>query len=108
MQTLLLSLLLSISSVHAKPTFPENLTGHLKNSPSGNINLYHDLIFVKGGNKILAKSFTDKHGNFELMFYPDKIKSFNFYCKTNDGKVFFLKTIKQFDSDNDEITFVIP
>ena len=38
------------------------------------------LVFVKGDNKVLAKTLTDDKGDFTITFTPKNEKSFDFYC----------------------------
>ncbi len=88
---------------------PVHITGHIRKNPK-DTSAYIDklLVFVKGDNKILAKTFTDDKGNFEMTFTPEKEKSFDFYCNGLGIDTLLLASVTTFESDTPEITFYIP
>ena len=62
-------------------TNPVHITGHLRKNPKDTSAYVGGItVIVKGNNKLIAKTFTDRHGNFELTFTPKNEKSFDFYC----------------------------
>jgi hypothetical protein len=91
-------------------TLPVTITGHLRNNYSRDTSAFTDkvLVFVKGDNKILAKSFTDNKGDFEISFTPGKEKSFDFYCTGMGIDTLLIASVTTFDSDTPEMTFFIP
>ena len=99
--TLLLGFNLLTNSVH--------VTGHLKRNPK-DTSAYVEVIaiIVKGDNKILAKAFTDRNGNFELKFTPDKEKSFDFYCFGLAVDTLLIASVRTFESNTPDLTFYIP
>ncbi len=90
-------------------TNPVHITGHLKRNFK-NIPTYLEgiTIIIKGDNKILAKTFTDKQGNFELTFTPEKQKSFDFYCYGLAIDTLLVASVRTFESDTPVLTFYIP
>ncbi|MBS1751870.1 MAG: hypothetical protein JST63_18365 [Bacteroidetes bacterium] len=90
-------------------SLPVTITGHLKNSPR-DTSAYTEmvLVFVKGDHKILAKSYTDNKGNFEISFTPNKEKSFDFYCTGLGIDTLLIGSVRTFESDTPEMTFYIP
>ncbi|TAL41450.1 MAG: hypothetical protein EPN92_12940 [Chitinophagaceae bacterium] len=90
-------------------TLPVNITGHLKKNPK-DTSAYVEglLVFVKGNSKVLAKTFTDKKGDFELTFTPNKEKSFDFYCNGVAIDTLLIGSVKTFESDTPEMTFYVP
>ena len=90
-------------------TTPVHITGHLRNNPKDTFaNIKGIAVIVKGGNKVLAKTFTDRHGNFELTFTPEKEKSFDFYCYGLAVDTLLIASFKTFESDKPDLTFYIP
>ena len=90
-------------------TNPITITGHLKtNLKDTSAYLEGISIIVKGNNKILAQTFTDRQGNFELTFTPDKEKSFDFYCYGLAVDTLLIASIRTFESDTPDLTFYIP
>ena len=90
-------------------TNPVHVTGHLKRNPK-DTSAYVEAIavIVKGDNKILAQTFTDRQGNFELTFTPDKEKSFDFYCYGLAVDTLLIASFRTFESDTPDLTFYIP
>lgn len=86
------------------------VTGHLKNDPSNKktFNVSTRQIIVKADNKIVAKSKTDKKGNFDTNFTVDMLdtRTFNFYVIDKTDTI-FLKGFKEFESDTPKITFLV-
>lgn len=64
-------------------------------------------VLVKGDDKVLADVKVDSAGHFELSFTPANEKYFDFFYidshHTND--TIFLKSYKEFESDQLEVTF---
>ena len=90
-------------------SLPVTITGHLRKTPHDTSAYnYKVLVFVKGDNKILAKSFTDDKGNFEISFTPNKEKSFDFYCTGLGIDTLLIASVTTFESDTPEMTFYIP
>ena len=88
---------------------PLHITGHLKRNPKDTSAYVGGIsVIVKGGNKILAQTFTDKQGNFELKFTPDKAKSFDFYCYGLAVDTLLIASVQTFESDTPDLTFYIP
>jgi len=56
----------------------------------------------------LAKTLTDKKGDFELTFTPDKEKSFDFFCHGIGIDTMLIGSIRTFESDTPELTFYLP
>lgn len=85
------------------------ITGHLKrNSKDTSAYVKEIAIIVKGNNKILAHTFTDKKGNFFLTFIPAKEKSFDFFAAGIAIDTVLIGSLTSFDSDTPELTFYIP
>ena len=90
-------------------TNPVTISGHLKKNPK-DTSAYVDglLVFVKGDNKILAKTFSDNKGDFEITFTPNQEKSFDFYCTGLGIDTLLIASVTTFESDTPEMTFYIP
>jgi hypothetical protein len=85
------------------------ITGHLKLNPKDTSSYIGGMtIILKGDNKILTQTFTDKKGNFELTFTPNNEKSFNFFCYGLGVDTLLVESVKTFESDNPEMNFYIP
>lgn len=86
------------------------ITGHLKNDPSNRrtFSVSSRQIIVKADKNIIAKSKTDKKGNFEINFNMDLLdmRTFNFYVIDKVDTI-FLKGFKEFKSDTPDITLFI-
>lgn len=86
------------------------VTGHLKNYPSNKktFDVSVRQIIVKADEKIIAKSKTDKKGNFEIDFNVDLLdkRTFNFYV-IDKADTLFLKSYKEFESDTPDLTFFV-
>ncbi len=90
-------------------TNPIKITGHLKLNPKDTSSYVGGMtIILKGDNKILTQTFTDKKGNFELTFTPNAEKSFNFFCYGLSVDTLLVESVKTFESDNPEMNFYIP
>jgi len=90
-------------------TNPVHITGHIKKNPKNtSVHIEHLFVFVKGDNKVLAKTFTDEKGNFKMTFTPEKEKSFDFYCNSIGIDTLLLGSVTTFESDTPEMTFYIP
>lgn len=90
-------------------TNPVHITGHLKRNPKDTSAYVEGIaIIVKGDNKILAKTFTDRHGNFELTFTPEKEKSFDFYCYGLAVDTLLIASVRTFESDTPDLILYIP
>ena len=89
-------------------TSPVTITGHLKKNPK-DTSTYNEniVVFVKGDNKILAKTLTDLKGNFSMTFTPKNEKSFDFYCTGLAVDTLLLSSVTTFESDTPEMTFYI-
>ena len=99
--TLLLGFKLSTNPVH--------ITGHLKRNPKDTSAYVEGIsVIVKSDNKILAQTFTDRQGNFELKFTPVNEKSFDFYCYGLAVDTLLIASIRTFESDTPDLTFYIP
>ena len=80
---------------------PIFINGHLKPKNKVLKNKVFGLkIFVKANSKILAESYCDKNGNFNLTFTPENEKSFDFYCSGIGIGTILLKSVSNFESDN--------
>jgi hypothetical protein len=90
-------------------SLPVTIKGHLKNNYK-DASPYTDgiLVFVKGDHKILAKSFTDTKGDFEISFTPNMERSFDFYCTGVGIDTLLIESVSTFESDTPEMTFFIP
>jgi hypothetical protein len=90
-------------------TNPIKITGHLKLNPKDTSSYIGGItIILKGDNKILTQTFTDKKGDFELTFTPNTEKSFNFFCYGLGVDTLLVESVKTFESDNPEMNFYIP
>jgi hypothetical protein len=90
-------------------TNPVYITGHVRKNPKDTSAYVEQLlIFVKGNNKILAKTFTDNKGDFKMTFIPKKEKSFDFYCTGIGIDTLLIVSVATFESDTPEMTFYIP
>ena len=88
---------------------PVHIIGHLKRNPKDTSAYVEGItVIVKGDNKVLAHSFTDNKGDFELSFTPDKEKSFDFFVFGVAVDTMFIGSVKTFESDKPEMTFYIP
>ncbi|MBC7523958.1 MAG: hypothetical protein H7239_05920 [Flavobacterium sp.] len=78
---------------------PIFINGHLKPK---NAELKNDIIalkiFVKADGKILAESYTDQNGDFNLTFTPENEKSFDFFCSGIGIGTILLKSVTNFES----------
>ena len=91
------------------PSNPVYITGHIRHNPKDTSAFLGELsVFVRGGVEILAKTNTDKNGNFKLTFTPTNEKSFEFFCYSPGTDSILLASIKSFESDTPEMTFYIP
>ena len=92
-----------------QPTLPVDIVGHLrKNIPDTSVHLNHMHVFVKGSSRVLAKTMTDRSGNFELIFTPTDEKSFQFYCYGQGIDTILIASFRSFYSDTPEISFSLP
>ena len=66
------------------------------------------IVFVKGDNKILAKTVTNNKGDFTITFTPKNEKSFDFYCAGLGIDTLLISSVTSFESDTPEMTFYIP
>ncbi len=99
--TVLLGFKLLTNAVH--------ITGHLKRSPKDTSAFIEGIaVIVKGDNKILAKTYTDRQGNFEFTFTPENEKSFDFYCYGLAIDTLLVASVRTFESDTPDLTFYIP
>ncbi len=90
-------------------TNPVHITGHLKKNPKDTSAYVEGIaVIVKGDNKVLAHTFTDRQGNFEITFTPNKEKSFDFFVFGVAVDTMLISSVKTFDSDTPEMTFYIP
>jgi len=90
-------------------TNPVYIKGHLRLNPKDTSAYVERIsIFVKANNQVLAKTFTDGKGNFELTFTPDKEKSFDFFCNGVGVDTLLVGSVRKFESDTPELTFYIP
>jgi len=90
-------------------TNPVYITGHIRKNPKDtSAYVGHLVVFVKGDNKVLAKSVTDSKGNFKMAFTPEKEKSFDFYCTGIGVDTLLLRSVKTFESDTPQLIFYIP
>jgi hypothetical protein len=64
-------------------------------------------IIVKGDDKIVANAKVDTSGHFELSFTPAQEKSFDFFYTDSHHEMdtIFLKSYKQFESDELKVTY---
>ncbi len=83
---------------------PIFISGHLepKNDELKNY-LVAIKIFVKADGKIVAESYTDQNGNFELSFTPNKEKSYDFFCSGIGIGTILLKSINTFEGNKIEM-----
>ncbi|MBS1736401.1 MAG: hypothetical protein JST21_14540 [Bacteroidetes bacterium] len=85
------------------------ISGHLKGNPTDtSLHITELSVFVKSDKKVLAKAFVNYKGDFELTFSTDKKKSFDFYCYGTSVDTFLMASVRTFDNDNPEMTFLIP
>ncbi|NCT74225.1 MAG: hypothetical protein GXC78_06840 [Chitinophagaceae bacterium] len=90
-------------------TLPVTITGHLKKNPKDTSAYIQNIVmFVKGDNKLLAKSKTDHKGDFTITFTPMNEKSFDFYCTGIGIDTLLLSSVITFESDTPEMIFYIP
>jgi hypothetical protein len=90
-------------------SLPVTITGHLKKNPKDKSAFVQSVVvFVKGDNKILAKTLTDNKGDFTITFTPKKEKSFDFYCTGLGIDTILISSVTRFESDTPEMTFYIP
>jgi hypothetical protein len=90
-------------------TLPVTITGHLKKNPKDTSAFIQSVVvFVKGDNKVLAKTLTDDKGDFTITFTPKNEKSFGFYCTGIGIDTLLLSSVITFESDTPEMTFYIP
>jgi len=91
------------------PSNPVYISGHIRHNPKDTSVFLAGLnVFVKGGTQILAKTNTDKNGNFNLSFTPKDEKSFEFFCYGPGTDSILIASIKTFESDTPEMIFYIP
>lgn len=90
-------------------TNPVHITGHLKRNPKDTSAYVEGIaVIVKGDNKILAHTFADTQGNFEITFTPEKEKTFDFFVFGVAVDTMLISSVQAFDSDTTEMTFYIP
>ncbi|MDQ6758191.1 MAG: hypothetical protein M3004_14810 [Bacteroidota bacterium] len=90
-------------------TNPVHITGHLKRNLKDTSAYVEGIaIIVKGDNKILATTFADRQGNFEITFTPNKEKSFDFFVFGVAVDTLLIGSVRTFESDTPEMTFYIP
>lgn len=88
---------------------PVHITGHLiKNPKDTSAYLNGVVVIVKGDNKVLAYTFTDDKGDFEMTFTPGKEKSFDFFVAAVGIDTMLISSVKTFDSDTPEMNFYLP
>ncbi|MGN6402276.1 MAG: hypothetical protein ACTHMD_17585 [Flavisolibacter sp.] len=86
-----------------------DLKGHLRIHRNSTYSNLHDIeIFVKGNEKFLGKTKTDKKGNFNLFFLVNQEKAFLFYAVPVKGDTILLKTVTRFKSQTPAFTFYLP
>ncbi len=101
LSALLLGFRLSINPVHIK--------GHVKKNPKNSFAYLDGVdVIIKGDNKVLAHTFTDNKGNFEIRFTPGKERSFDFFVFAPGIDTMLISSLKTFDSDTPEMSFYIP
>src|SRR5688572_1785278 len=89
-------------------TLPVTITGRLKKNPKDTSAFIQSVVvFVKGDNKVLAKTLTDDKGDFTITFSPRNEKSFDFYCTGIGIDTLLLSSVITFESDTPEMTFYI-
>jgi hypothetical protein len=92
-----------------KLTNPVVIKGHIRKNPKQEAGYVEYItVFVKGGEKVLAKTITDTKGDFELTFTPVNEKSFDFYCAGVGIDTMLVATVERFVSDNSDMTFYLP
>jgi hypothetical protein len=85
------------------------INGHLRKNPSDTFApISHLIVFVKGDNKVLAKTTTDEKGDFSLSFTPGKEISFDFFCNGVGVDTMLIACVTKFESDTPDMTFYIP
>jgi hypothetical protein len=86
------------------------ISGHLKNDPANKkaFSVANREVIVKANKKVIAKSKTDKNGNFDISFNADSYdtRSFDFFV-INKTDTLFLNSYKQFESDTPELTLFV-
>lgn len=88
---------------------PVHITGHLKRNLKDTSAYVEGIaVIVKGDNKILAHTFADRQGNFEITFTPEKEKTFDFFVFGVAVDTMLISSVQAFDSDTPEMTFYIP
>ena len=107
--TILAFLLCSFCLSFINQTLPVHITGHVKSNINYSSKYVNGvLVFVKGDNSVLAKTYTDSIGNFELTFTPKTERSFDFYCNSLEVDTLLIGSFKKFESDTPELYFYIP
>ena len=102
-------LILTTAASYKVVTNQIKITGHLKRNPIDTSAYVEGIeVIVKGGNKILTKTITDRQGNFKLTFTPEKEKSFDFYCYGLAVDTLLVASVQTFKSDTPDLTFYIP
>ena len=90
-------------------TNPVYITGHIRLNPKDTSAYVQGLfVCVKGDGKILAKTFADSKGDFNLTFTPGKEKLFDFFCQGIAIDTLLLSSVTTFESDTPDMTFYIP
>lgn len=90
-------------------TNPIFIKGHLRLNPKDTSAYVERIsVFVKGDGKVLATTFTDGNGNFELTFTPDKEKSFDFFCHGVGVETILIGAVRTFNNNTPELTFYLP
>ena len=107
LSAILILLLTHFVNSNTPTTLPVTIKGHINQSKSS-WEVKHLRVFVKGDNKILASTFANEHGNFELTFTPKNEKSFDFYCETYNSITLLISSVKKFESDTPDMFFTIP
>lgn len=86
------------------------ITGHLKNDAINEkpFNVSGKQIIVKVKNKVIAKSKTDKKGNFDIQFTVDSFdeRAFDFYVIYKVDTL-FIKSINEFESDTPDLILYV-
>ncbi|PZR24371.1 MAG: hypothetical protein DI535_22115 [Citrobacter freundii] len=85
------------------------VTGQLKKNPTDtSAPLFNATVFVRGNNKILAKTVPGSKGNFNIDFLDQHESSFDFYYTNAEKDTLLLLSTSTFKSDNPKITFSVP
>lgn len=96
-------------NIYSSTTNPVYISGKLIKSSSEDAGyVAHVIVFVKGANKVLARTITDDKGKFELSFTPADEKSFDFYCTSVGIDTILLASVTSFESDTPTMTFLLP